>query len=86
MCDQLTKEKNQLEEDKKQVKQDLNWLQTEIAGNAHSVKTLEDKMERLQKKKPQNIGHRSSTLISPEEDNQVTSKVRIIIVPDLTTQ
>lgn len=78
MCGQLTKEKNQLEEDKRHVKQDLSRLQTEIAGNVHSVKTLENKMERLQKEKLKKIVHRIPTSVLPEEAKSVTLKVRIV--------
>lgn len=42
MCDQLAKEKSKLEEDKKHIKQDLKRIQTEIAGNAHSMRKLEN--------------------------------------------
>lgn len=73
MCEKLTKERDQLEEDKRRIKQDLNKLQTEIKGNAHSVKTLEDKMERLQKEKLKI----SQKLVSPEEMKSVTLEVKV---------
>lgn len=76
MCDHLTKEKNQLEEEKKHIKQDLSKLQTEIQGNAYSVKTLEEKMERLQFERLKKSG-RSSTVVLPEEAKSVTFEVGI---------
>lgn len=74
MCEQLTNEKNQLDEEKKHIQQDLSKLQTEIKENANSVKVLEDKMERLQLKRS---GHRSSIVVLPEEAKSEVRKTRL---------
>lgn len=66
MCDQLAKEKSKLEEDKKHIKQDLKRIQTEIAGNAHSMRKLEDKMENIEKN---TISCRSCVVVSAKVSN-----------------
>jgi hypothetical protein len=71
MCSQLSREKNTLEADKEHIKHDLSRLQTEIAGNTHSMRRLEGKIEELQKEKLQRTDHKSALSVT-----RVRSKVR----------
>lgn len=76
MCNELTKEKDKLEVDKKHVRQDLGKLRMEIQGNVHAMKTLQETMEKLKKRKRKKR-HQPCPMISQLTENVSTSYVTV---------